>query len=83
MNDTNVLLPVQSNPPQLLDLLTSQLDTLTPEVRKAATFVLENPNEIGVSSIRQIDAFCIDRHIELVPNQNSFGHFHRLSNLKS
>jgi len=27
--------------------------------------------------IRELDAFCGKRFIELVPNQNSFGHFHR------
>ena len=29
------------------------------------------------SEIREIDVFCAQRHIELVPNQNSFGHLHR------
>ena len=27
--------------------------------------------------IRQLDRYCSDRFIRLVPNQNSFGHFHR------
>ncbi len=27
--------------------------------------------------ILQLDAYCQDRHVELVPNQNSFGHMHR------
>ncbi len=27
--------------------------------------------------IRELDAYCRDHHIELVPNQNSFGHFER------
>ena len=27
--------------------------------------------------IREIDAYCEDRGIELVPNQNSFGHMER------
>jgi hypothetical protein len=27
--------------------------------------------------IRALDRFCRDRHVELVPNQNSFGHMHR------
>jgi hexosaminidase len=27
--------------------------------------------------IMELDAFCRQRHIELVPNQNSFGHMHR------
>jgi hypothetical protein len=29
-------------------------ETLTPEAQKAARFVLENPNEVGVSSVREI-----------------------------
>ena len=54
MNDINVPSTDQHAPPQLLGRLTSELGSLTPEVRKAATFVLENPNEVGVSSIREI-----------------------------
>lgn len=27
--------------------------------------------------IRELDRWCAERHIELVPNQNSFGHMHR------
>ncbi|HVJ17340.1 MAG TPA: family 20 glycosylhydrolase [Polyangiaceae bacterium] len=27
--------------------------------------------------MKALDAFCRERHIELVPNQNSFGHMHR------
>ena len=49
---------VQNSPPQtsaavLMDLANG-LDDLTPEVRKAAAYVLENPNDVGVSSIREI-----------------------------
>lgn len=29
------------------------------------------------ADIRHLDAFCGERHIELVPNQQSFGHMHR------
>lgn len=54
MNDINVPSIEQFAPPELLGRLTTQLGRLTPEVRKAATFVLENPNEVGVSSIREI-----------------------------
>jgi len=54
MNDTNVLLVEPTAPPELLGRLITELDRLTPEVRKAAIFVLENPNEVGVSSIREI-----------------------------
>ncbi len=27
--------------------------------------------------VRSLEAYCRARHVELVPNQNSFGHFHR------
>ncbi len=54
MNDIIVPSSDQQAPPQLLGRLTTELGRLTPEVRKAATFVLENPNEVGVSSMREI-----------------------------
>lgn len=38
----------------VLDSLAGKLESLTPEIRKAAVYVLENPNEIGVSSIRAV-----------------------------
>ena len=38
----------------ILDELGEQLDGLTPQVRRAAAFVLENPNDVSVSSIREI-----------------------------
>lgn len=40
----------------LLNALASDLDlgTLAPEIRKAATYLLENSSEIGVSSIREL-----------------------------
>ena len=47
MNGTNV-----SN--TVLDRLSSEWDALTPEAQKAARFVLENPHEVGVSSVREI-----------------------------
>jgi len=37
-----------------LAALESQIDALTPELRKAAVYALENPHEISVSSIREI-----------------------------
>ena len=49
MNDTNVSIPA-------LDRLAGELDSLTPEARKAARYVLENPRNIGVSSVREIAA---------------------------
>lgn len=47
MNGTNV-----SN--QVLERLSEELPELTPEARKAATYVLENPLDVGVSTIREI-----------------------------
>ena len=58
MNDTTV--PNTENnvrpdaPHALLESLAEQLSELTPELRKAAAYVLENPNDVGVSSIREI-----------------------------
>ena len=47
MNETNVSL-------KILERLTDELGALTPEARKAATYVLENPHDIGVSTVREI-----------------------------
>jgi len=41
-------------PQDVLDGLATQLAELTPEMRKAAAYVLENPNDVGVCSIREI-----------------------------
>jgi len=53
MNDTNVPAP-DSGYRSVTDLLAGKLLELTPEMRKAAAYVLENPNEVGVSSIHRI-----------------------------
>ncbi len=47
MNATNVSYAV-------LDRLTDEWEALTPEAQKAAKFVLENPQEVGVSTVREI-----------------------------
>ena len=54
MKDTSVPTLGSNVPKQVLDSLAGQLCDLTPELRKAATYVLENPNDVGVSSIREI-----------------------------
>jgi len=48
------------------------------------TFAYRGHQEVWAGSspltpdeIRRLDGYCTDRHIELVPNQNSFGHLHR------
>lgn len=47
MNGTNVSYHV-------LERLTEEWDALTPEAQKAARYVLENPNDVGVSTVREI-----------------------------
>ncbi|NKW90903.1 MurR/RpiR family transcriptional regulator [Rhodobacteraceae bacterium R_SAG9] len=47
MNGTNM-----SN--SILERLASDLSDLTPEARKVATYVLENPLDVGVSTVREI-----------------------------
>ncbi len=47
MNDTNVS-------DAILERLAHELTGLTPEARKAATYVLENPHDVGVSTVREI-----------------------------
>ena len=39
---------------KVLDRLTEEWDALTPEAQKAARYVLENPNDVGVSTVREI-----------------------------
>lgn len=39
---------------QVLERLTKEWDALTPEAQKAARYVLENPSDIGVSTVREI-----------------------------
>lgn len=39
--------------------------------------VWEHASPITEKQVRELDAYCRERFIELVPNQNSFGHMHR------
>lgn len=54
MNDMIVPNMKSMAPNEVLEVLGEELETLTPEIRKAAAYVLENPNDVGVSSIREI-----------------------------
>jgi DNA-binding MurR/RpiR family transcriptional regulator len=47
MNGTNVSISI-------LHRLTEEWDALTPEAQKAARYVLENPRDVGVSTVREI-----------------------------
>ncbi|MEM8758699.1 MAG: MurR/RpiR family transcriptional regulator [Pseudomonadota bacterium] len=40
----------------VLERLSEEWDSLTPEAQKAARYVLENPTEVGVSTVREIAA---------------------------
>ncbi len=51
MNDTNIPKP---DPPDALRLLAEGLTGLTREARKAGAYVLENPNAVSVSSVREL-----------------------------
>ncbi len=51
MNDTDV-----SN--SVLERISGEWDALTPEARKAARYVLENPQAVGVSTVREIAEFA-------------------------
>lgn len=73
MNDTNVPNLIQSSSDRILVALASGLDSLTPETRKAASYVLENPANIGVSSIREIAAAADVKPNTLVRMARSVG----------
>lgn len=51
------------SPETLLQRLQLAMESLTPELQKAATYVLENPNDVGVSSMRELAAMA-----EVKPN---------------
>ena len=53
VNETNVP-NLQLEPGAILSRLTNAYDGLSPELRKAAGYVIDNPNDVGVSSIREI-----------------------------
>jgi len=54
MNRISVPTSDEMDTAEVLSQLTVELAELTPELRKAASYVLENPNDVGVSSIREI-----------------------------
>ena len=54
MNKTIVPNSLSIETSTVLEDLATQLESLTPEVRKAAAYVLENPMDVSVSSIREI-----------------------------
>ena len=71
----NMIVPNSETPaPQdMLQALGAELDNLTPETRKAAAYVLENPNDVGVSSIREIAEAANVKPNTFVRMARSFG----------
>ncbi|MCX7916980.1 MAG: family 20 glycosylhydrolase [bacterium] len=49
---------------------------------KGHEIVWKNSSPITPEEIKKIDEFCKEKFIELVPNQNCFGHLHRWLKLK-
>lgn len=68
---------------KLIDLLASwkinefQLYTEHTFAYKNHKIVWENYSPLTAGEIRELDKYCTDRFINLVPNQNSFGHMER------
>lgn len=54
MNSINVPNESSQQSINVLHALSEGIDDFTPEVRKAAAYVLDNPNDVSVSSIREI-----------------------------
>jgi DNA-binding MurR/RpiR family transcriptional regulator len=54
MKQRTVPLRITRVPPDILKDLTGRLETFTPELRKAATHILENPNLISITTIREM-----------------------------
>lgn len=68
---------------RLVDLLSSwkinefQLYTEHTFAYNGHEIVWKNSSPMTPEEIRKLDEFCRQRFVDLVPNQNSFGHFHR------
>ncbi len=73
MNETNVPLATEEATVKVLRQLSEGLADLTPETRKAATYILENPNDVGVSSIREIAEAAQVKPNSFVRMARSFG----------
>ncbi|NNF77408.1 MAG: MurR/RpiR family transcriptional regulator [Rhizobiales bacterium] len=73
MNNMNVPISETPAPHEMLQALGAELANLTPETRKAAAYVLENPNDVGVSSIREIAAAANVKPNTFVRMARTFG----------
>src|SRR5215207_4063595 len=84
-----VMLDISRNKVPTLETLFNLVDLFSGwkinhlELYTEHTFAYENHREVGAQAspmtgeeILRLDAYCRNRFIELVPNQNSFGHMH-------
>lgn len=75
--------PTMATMYQLVDLLAGlkinqlQLYTEHTFAYQGHEVVWEKASPFTGEEILALDAYCRERHVELVPNQNSFGHMHR------
>lgn len=61
------------SPREILTRVADGLESLTPELRKAAAYVLENPNDVCISSIREIAVASGVKPNSFVRMARSFG----------
>ncbi len=73
MKSTFVPFTDKNESAQVLSRIAAEHDRLSPQVRKAASHVLENPNEVGVSSIRELAVAADVKPNTLVRLARSFG----------
>ncbi len=75
--------PTMATFARIIDLLASwkinhlQLYTEHTFAYRGHEEVWREASPLTPDEVRQIDAWCRERHVQLVPNQNSFGHMHR------
>ncbi|OED38778.1 silent information regulator protein Sir2 [Chromatiales bacterium (ex Bugula neritina AB1)] len=73
MNSITVPISDVTQSADVLAALSSELLQFTPQVRKAASYVLENPNDVSVSSIREMAEAASVRPNTLVRMARSIG----------
>ncbi|MBC6441510.1 MAG: MurR/RpiR family transcriptional regulator [Rhodospirillales bacterium] len=73
MNQTIIPNKRRGDPQTVLAAMADGLTDLTPETRKAAAYVLENPNDVGVSSMRELAGAARVKPNTLVRLVRNFG----------
>lgn len=73
MNSTTVPIPDTCSPAQIIKSLVEQLPLFAPQLRRAAAYIVENPNEVGISSIREIAEAALVKPNTLVRMARTIG----------